>query len=623
MIKNLFEAVSLLKAAPKNMTDFKELLNYARNIYKEATGVFPDGIDFLTLKNAAREVANIRDPKKVVQFPGGGKDKTTPFKERPGEGEVSVTIEGETKNMTPEGIMEFLMKKGTKGTDITGDTFIGKAPKTKKTKPPVDPELKKSDDQKQLFTDFENRNKKGQLFNLSGQKGDFLTEKEFARELESNIMNFKRNSPGFNLQLIPRLKKPGAKGYNPYPDKQGDKFLTDDQRQRVLSSLEDIMKNEEYQMRFGDNFADLMEEGDEVIEFAPDLFKIDPPKKADGGRIGFGSGSVNAVGLPGNQIEESQPGDQPMEMPRNLGFQPIMAMPQKNIPGSGGIKELRQFLQAVGAPELGMGYNFPVGQSGILGVGVAPSGNVGAQLKIPLSGGRFGFKDGSKPKSRGRRNFLKLMAGLGSLPFIGPLFKGAKTVEKAATAVETVPPYFFQLVNKIRQFGTDITSPGVTTESRQRVTQYEIDGDDYVMTENLSTGKIEIEKEKIGGVKFYDEYGEMDVTDGIMSKEYMTYKPKEVDVDPKTGKKIEYPEEYEEITAKPSGDDGTDFETASGLNDDTVKQIVKETGDLKGVKKYYPDVELTPREQLDKRIQEIIKQRNKKAGGGVAYMLGE
>ena len=39
--------------------------------------------------------------------------------------------------------------------------------------------------------------------------------------------------------------------------------------------------------------------------------------------------------------------------------------------------------------------------------------------------------------------------------------------------------------------------------------------------------------------------------------------------------------------------------------------------------KYYPDVELTTREILDKRIQEIVKQRNKKAGGGVAYMLGE
>ena len=354
----------------------------------------------------------------------------------------------------------------------------------------------------------------------------------------------------------------------------------------------------------------------------------DPDKKADGGRIGFSGGGA---GFAGNQVEQSQPGGQ-TDMPRNLGFQPLVSMPQFNIPASGGVSELKQFLQATGAPELGMGYNFPVGKSGVLGLKAAPSGNVGIQFKVPLSGGMFGLgkKDGGRigfkkgtPKNPGRRNFLKLMGGLASLPLIGPLFKGAKTVEKAATAVETVPPYFFQLVNKIRQFGTDITSPGVTTESRQRVTQYEIDGDDYVMTENLSTGKIEIEKEKIGGVQFYDEYGEMDVADGIMSKEYMTYKPKEFDVDPKTGKKIEYPEEYEEVTATPSGDDGTDMEAVSGLNDDTVKQIVKETGDLKGVKKYYPDVELTPREQLDKRIQEIIKQRNKKAGGGVAYMLGE
>ena len=60
--------------------------------------------------------------------------------------------------MTPEGIMEFLMKRGTKGTDITGDTLIGKAPKTKKTKPAVDPELQKAEDQKQMFLDFENRN---------------------------------------------------------------------------------------------------------------------------------------------------------------------------------------------------------------------------------------------------------------------------------------------------------------------------------------------------------------------------------------------------------------------------------------------------------------------------------
>ena len=202
--------------------------------------------------------------------------------------------------------LEELTNKNLKERGL-GEIKLGdKLPPPKNKKPPVDPELKKSEDLKKEFKDFEDRNKKGQLFNLSGQKGDFLTEDEFARELESNIMNFKRNSPGFNLQLIPNLKKPGAKAYNPYPDKQGDKFLTDNQRQRVLSSLEDIMKNEEYQMRFGDNFADLMEEGDTAIEFAPDLFKIDPPKKADGGRIGFGSGSTSPVGVAGNQTEPSQ-----------------------------------------------------------------------------------------------------------------------------------------------------------------------------------------------------------------------------------------------------------------------------------------------------------------------------
>ena len=101
---------------------------------------------------------------------------------------------------------------------------------------------------------------------------------------------------------------------------------------------------------------------------------------ADGGRIGFGSGSVNPVGLPGNQIEQSMPGGEQMEMPRNLGFQPIFPMPQTNVPVSGGMSEFRKFLQSRGAQELGMGFNFPVGQRGIFGVGVAPSGNVGAQL---------------------------------------------------------------------------------------------------------------------------------------------------------------------------------------------------------------------------------------------------
>ena len=570
MIRNLFEAVSLLKAAPKNLKNFQELLDYAKNIYKDATGVFPDGIDFLTLKNAAKEVANIRDPKKVVQFPGGGKDKVDPFKPR------------------PEGL-EKLIKEG--------DVNIGTAPKTTKTKPPVDPELKKSEDLKKEFTDFEDRNKTGQLFNISGQKGDFLTEKEFARELDSLKMNFIQNSPGFNLQLIPQLKKPGFKAYNPFPKEKGDKFLTDNQRQVVLNNLEKIMKDEEYQMRFANNFADLMEEGDTAIEFAPDMFKIDPPKKADGGRIGFGSGSVNAVGLPGNQIEQSQPGGGQMEMPRNTGFQPIFPMPQKNIPGSGGIKELRQFLQAVGAPELGMGYNFPVGQSGILGVGVAPSGNVGAQLKIPLSGGRFGFKDGSKPKDPSKRTFIKGMAGLAALPFVGKFFKpAAKVVEKAAPVVQEGAKLGFEnfmlLVDKIKRLGR--SADNLATQERQKVIRYNgKDGSEYELVEDLTTGDISVTKDRPGVAVYGRGTDDVEGIDVIEDRSTFIYRKGEDVVDTKTGKSKRSPDEYEEL--QQTSGDGEGFDGIDEIDDRAVNEVLQELGET----------------------------RIKKSGGGLAYMLGE
>ena len=50
-------------------------------------------------------------------------------------------------------------------------------------------------------------------------------------------------------------------------------------------------------------------------------------------------------------------------------------------------------------------------------------------------GGRIGFEKGGFNK--GRRNFLKLMAGLASIPVVGKLFKGAKPAAKALKAVET------------------------------------------------------------------------------------------------------------------------------------------------------------------------------------------
>ena len=150
---NKFEFLKLIANAPKTLKGYSELLNYARNVYKQIMGVFPEGIDNITIKQAAKEASENRE--KIIEFP---KEKITdPFKPRPGEFGITVLDDAGkpvkfSGRETPEGIMDFLMKSGK-----SADTNIGKAPKTTKKKPDVDPELQKAEDRKQLFMDFENR----------------------------------------------------------------------------------------------------------------------------------------------------------------------------------------------------------------------------------------------------------------------------------------------------------------------------------------------------------------------------------------------------------------------------------------------------------------------------------
>jgi len=322
------------------------------------------------------------------------------------------------------------------------------------------------------------------------------------------------------------------------------------------------------------------------------MFKIDPPQKADGGRIGFGSGGITGAGFAGNQVEQSQPqpDNQPMEMPPNLGFQPIFPMPQRNIPGSGGIKELKQFLQAMGAPELGMGYNFPVGDRGILGVGIAPSGNVGMQF-------RKQFKDGSKPTSPGRRNFIKMMAGLASLPVVGKLFKPAAKIAEAGPVIKEGAKLgfdnFMLLVDKIKRLGKDISGKSATQE-RQKVTRYEgKDGSEYELVEDLTTGDISVTKDKPGGMTVGDES-----IDVIEDRSTFTIRKGEVGIKDEgleTQKSFKEPDEY--VEGKTVFDqDGTPADI-DDVDDKIINDIMDELKDVAPV--------------------------NKKAGGGLAYMLGE
>ena len=81
---------------------------------------------------------------------------------------------------------------------------------------------------------------------------------------------------------------------------------------------------------------------------------------------------------------------------------------------------------------------------------------------------RMPFKDGH---SAGRRKFLKTMAGLASIPFLGKFFKWAKPAAKIADVTSVpignaagMPAWFKPLVNRVIKEGTDVTKQNAYKE---------------------------------------------------------------------------------------------------------------------------------------------------------------
>ena len=202
-------------------------------------------------------------------------------------------------------------------------------------------------------------------------------------------------------------------------------------------------------------------------------------------------------------------------------------------------------------------------------------------------GGRIGFKKGMD-----RRTYMKIMGGLTALPIVGKFFKGAEVaapvVEKAAEVARGAPPYFFNLVERIRALGKKFDGP----KERSETYKYK----DYEMQVDNDTGQIEITKQKLG----YDER----VGEGVVSEEYMSLKPGRAD-ETTGGRKVA--DEYEESTGY-TDKDGKLKDVESGVSEETVMDgsISKE------------ELEQEIIEQLSKETSSI-----KKASGGIARMLGE
>jgi len=195
-------------------------------------------------------------------------------------------------------------------------------------------------------------------------------------------------------------------------------------------------------------------------------------------------------------------------------------------------------------------------------------------------GGRIGLKDGMD-----RRTFLKIMGGLASVPILGKFFKPAKVASKAVKAAPVVskstpPAYFFELANKIKTLGR------VTDGPAERIKIHSMPAKDgkseLMLTEDIGTGEMQIKK--IGK--------EEDMTTKV---ETMEYQPGSSQADETTqGIPADSYDEYTEVNSRIYKDEFNEPMVEDGIN---VKEIVEEVTDQA------PSI--------------------KKAGGGIARMLGE
>jgi len=185
------------------------------------------------------------------------------------------------------------------------------------------------------------------------------------------------------------------------------------------------------------------------------------------------------------------------------------------------------------------------------------------------AGGRVGFADGGDPKDpkMNRRTFMKLMGGIASIPFLGKFAKpAAKVVESAAPVIQEniagAPAHFWNLVNKIKLLGDDVTRTGALAE-RQSVKKYK----DFELVEDTATGQIDIQRMKALDDDSASYYG-----NPLVEETHMSYKPGKGQADEMTGP---IPDDYEEGTAYLRTDReyaGEVVDEVSGVSDDIFQE---------------------------------------------------
>jgi hypothetical protein len=207
-------------------------------------------------------------------------------------------------------------------------------------------------------------------------------------------------------------------------------------------------------------------------------------------------------------------------------------------------------------------------------------------------GGRIGFKDGMD-----RRTFMKIMAGIASIPVVGKLFKGAKGAKVAKEVVKTPavkgkPKWFDSLVNKVIAEGEDV-SKSFATKERELVNVKRLDEETTVYVHrDLDTGTVRVDiDDPVRNVQG-------DQGDALVSLEF---KPGQADETTKGKPADEFTAVENDYANYMDGPD--DYVTE--VTDNTVTDTKDLTSDLTKVKLYAKD-------QKKPTIKEMMIEKDRK-----------
>ena len=625
---NRLEFLKLIANAPKRLKGYSELLDYARNAYKQIMGVFPEGIDNISIKQAAKEAAENRS--KIIKFPEGGKDKTDFFSTRPDprvKQPKGAKMDVQRANENLAGGANYAEGDTKYNADILADE-IARMRGAERENLPIDDQIKLYGEAYDYLTQFNRLNKKA-----TGEFGITVLD-----DAGKPVKTTTGETPESLMNKLVEMTNQNLKDRGLGSIKLGDKIPPPKNKKPAVDpELQKAEDNKQMFMDFENRIeteAEMLERMNRQNKEAVERIKkrkekdFDPEDKAEGGRIGFSGGGAGFAGDPmqGDQYVMSDiPGSPEVPMgqigPLNVG-----------IFGGGGFSK-NQVVPGVDRATIDQNYGImgqiPIGNTGFTLGGSYMKSRANERFtgpripnqvfkNVPTDSDRFNiginfrkqFKDGSKPPNFGRRNFLKLMGGLASIPIIGKYFKpAAKVADKAAPVIQEGVKLgyenFMLLVDKIKRFGKP--ADDLATQERQRVTTYSgKNGNEYELVEDLTTGDMTITKDKTGFI------GDADQTiDVIEDRSTFIYKKGEDIVDTKTGKSKRTPDEYDEVKQTSSGPEDA-FDDVTEIDDRSVNEVIDE---LRG-----------SAEMDDLTLSQTLgpgSPRSKKAGGGLAYMLGE